>query len=75
MKLRPETRHALFWLVAIIATVVAAHLVAHAADDQQCKLYSREMTRASVRSTPAADLPALTVDRLQFRLTQWWTLC
>jgi len=75
VKLRPETRHALFWLVAIIATVVAAHLVAHAADDQQCKLYSREMTRASVRSTPAADLPALTVDRLQFRLTQWWTLC
>ena len=73
--MRQETRHALFWLVAIIATVVAAHLVAHAADDQQCKLYSREMTRASVRSTPAADLPALTVDRLQFRLTQWWTLC
>jgi hypothetical protein len=73
--MRTETRHALFWLVAIIATVVAAHFVTHAADDQLCKLYSREMTRAYVRSTPAEDLPSLTVDQLQFRLTQYWTLC
>jgi hypothetical protein len=65
----------LFWLVVLIATAVAAHLVAHAADDQQCRLYSREMTRAFVRSTPAVDLPALTVDRLQYRLTQFWSLC
>ena len=46
-----------------------------AADDQQCRLYSREMTRAFVRSTPAVDLPTLTVDRLQYRLTQFWSLC
>ena len=70
-----RTETALFWLVAILATVVAAHLVAHAADDQQCRLYSREMTRAFVRSTPAVDLPTLTVDRLQYRLTQFWSLC
>jgi hypothetical protein len=62
-------RTALFWLVAIFATA------AHAADDQQCRLYSREMTRAFVRSTPAVDLPTLTVDRLQYRLTQFWSLC
>jgi hypothetical protein len=65
----------LFWLVAILATVGAAHLVAHAADDTTCRLYSREMTRAFVRSTPAVDLPTLTVDRLQYRLTQFWSLC
>jgi hypothetical protein len=70
-----RTETALFWLVAILATVVAAHLVAHAADDQQCRLYSREMTRAFVRSTPANDLPNLTVDRLQYRLIQFWSLC
>ena len=62
-------RTALFWLVAIFATA------AHAADDQQCRLYSREMTRAYVRSTPTNDLPNLTVDRLQYRLTQFWSLC
>jgi hypothetical protein len=33
------------------------------------------MTRAFVRSTPADDLPTLTVDRLQYRLTQFWSLC
>jgi hypothetical protein len=46
-----------------------------AADDQQCRLYSREMTRTYVRSTPAVDLPTLNVDRLQYRLTQFWSLC
>jgi hypothetical protein len=46
-----------------------------AADDQQCRLYAMEMTRAYVRATPAAALPNLTVDALQFQLTQAWTRC
>jgi hypothetical protein len=46
-----------------------------AADNDYCVLYSREMTRAFVRSTPTNDMPNLTVDRLQYRLTQFWSLC
>jgi len=33
------------------------------------------MTRAYIRETPSEDLPNLTVDILQYRVTQFWTLC
>ena len=64
-----RTETALFWLVAILATA------AHAADNDYCVLYSREMTRAYVRATPVNALPNLTIAMLQFRLTQAWTRC
>jgi hypothetical protein len=64
-----RTETALFWLVAILATA------AHAADNDYCVLYSREMTRAYVRATPVSALPNLTIAMLQFRLTQAWTRC
>jgi hypothetical protein len=73
--MRTETRHALFWLVAILVTAVAAHLVAHAADNHYCVLYSREITRAYVRATPVNALPNLTIAMLQLQLTQAWTRC
>jgi hypothetical protein len=59
----------LFWLVAILATA------AHAADNDYCVLYSREITRAYVRATPVNALPNLTIAMLQLRLTQAWTRC
>jgi hypothetical protein len=62
-------------MLKLVGVIFLLPQAALAADDQQCRLYSREMTRAYVRSTPTNDLPNLTVDRLQYRLTQWWTLC
>ena len=60
---------------AVVFLLILWMLDARGADDQLCKLYSREMVRAMVRETPAEALPGLTVDQLQYRLTQFWTLC